>query len=107
MILVDLPAQDIPWHCALLSAPLDLPAATRSLQISGQPDPSLSLERCPFIPKSSHFASQGISLDGGGQKICILVDSGYQLITILLQVTNAKAFGKSRAGRDDAEKAGS
>lgn len=107
MTLVDLPAQDIPSHCAFLPAPLDLPAATRCLQLSGQPDPSLSLERCPFIPKSSHFASQGISLDGGGWKIHILEDLGYQLITILLQVTNARAFGKSEAGGHDVEKAGS
>ncbi|XP_017585944.1 PREDICTED: uncharacterized protein LOC108445719 [Corvus brachyrhynchos] len=56
----------------------DLPAATRCLQLSGQPDPPLSLERCPFIPKSSHFASQGISLDGGGQKMHIL-DSGFRI----------------------------
>lgn len=107
MILVDLPAQDIPWHCAFLPAPLDLPTATRCLQLSGQPDPSLSLERCLFIPKSSHLASQGISMDRGGWKIHILEDLRYQLITILLQVMNARAFGKSGAGRDDVEKAGS
>ncbi|XP_023778816.1 uncharacterized protein LOC111926377 [Cyanistes caeruleus] len=70
-----------------------LPAASRCFQLPGQSDPSLSLERCPFIPKSSHFASQGISLDGGGGKMRIL-DSGlgYQLITVLLQVRNAGLF---------------
>lgn len=36
-----------------------------------------------------------------------ILDLGYQLITILLQVRNAGAFGKSAAGRDDEEKAGS
>lgn len=33
--------------------------------------PSPSLERYPFIPKSI-FASQGISLDGGGREMRIL-----------------------------------
>lgn len=51
------------WICLLLP---------RFLQLSGQPDPSLSLKRCPFIPKSSHFASQEISLGGGGLKMRIL-----------------------------------
>ncbi|XP_050827969.1 uncharacterized protein LOC127059363 [Serinus canaria] len=60
------------WICLLLP---------RFLQLSGYPDPSLSLKRCPFIPKSSLFASQGISLGGGGLKMRIL-DSGCQLIPL-------------------------